>query len=109
MVRTLKLGAAWHPCDDAAGHEHAPSRAEVPVVPRAHRRLSLHRANHVLGGGAADFGRGFGAFPFENSMFIRYKAQNCSRLDLIYDSLIASSKYPMGTVKDVIKMHLSRR
>ena len=62
MVGSLELGPAWHPCDHAAGHEHAPSRAEVALVARAHRQLRLHRTHHDrhARAAAADVGRGIG-------------------------------------------------
>ena len=68
VVWTFKLGATWHPCDDAAGHEHAPSRPEVALVPRAHRQLGLHGTHHVHDTDApAHFGRSIGTGFIDNA------------------------------------------
>ena len=76
MVGTLEPGTTGDSGDNAARHEHAPSRPEVTVVPRAHRQLSLHGSHHVNDtGAAADFGCGIGRVSpdminFDNAVFI---------------------------------------
>ena len=71
MVGTLEPGTTGDSGDNAARHEHAPSRPEVTVVPRAHRQLSLHGSHHVNDtGAAADFGCGIGTVSPDNAVFI---------------------------------------
>ena len=77
MVGTLEPGTTGNSGDDAARHEHAPSRPEVTVVPRAHRQLSLHGSHHVNdSGAAADFGCGIGTVSPDNAVFVVFCARS---------------------------------